>query len=278
MDRCVRKLISNSIVASMIGALFMAAASRSKAQERSRSFSAERSRFQNDDEYQEITEVDRPTRVASRGFSNRGALTPVSSRTRSTYDSNDYDPYDPPRPPSRVNRSLNSGAGARYQPSARLAAYRQPAPADQRPSLIDGATRSQVAPRAGAMVPYYPAYAAPIGPNTVARGSYPGGCYPVGGQGIASNVQYVGGPYNSVALSNQQAPYGNIQPLGQYDSADPGAGWGWGENRGASSIWRPLIPIKAFPQNYSLGQGIIGQPKVFVHNQPVRNFIRYITP
>ena len=42
--------------------------------------------------------------------------------------------------------------------------------------------------------------------------------------------------------------------------------------------WRPIVPIRSMPANYVVGQGIIGQPKVYVPSQPVRNFIRYISP
>jgi hypothetical protein len=42
--------------------------------------------------------------------------------------------------------------------------------------------------------------------------------------------------------------------------------------------WRPIVPIRSMPDNYVVGQGIVGQPKVYVPSQPVRNFLRYITP
>jgi hypothetical protein len=41
---------------------------------------------------------------------------------------------------------------------------------------------------------------------------------------------------------------------------------------------RPIVPIRSMPVNYEIGQGIIGQPKIYVPNQPLRNMIRYITP
>lgn len=47
---------------------------------------------------------------------------------------------------------------------------------------------------------------------------------------------------------------------------------------GPSVPWRPIVNIRSMPNNYVVGQGLIGQPKVYVPQQPLRNFIRYITP
>jgi hypothetical protein len=62
----------------------------------------------------------------------------------------------------------------------------------------------------------------------------------------------------------------NVQPLGSaynpYAAAAP------------SVPWRPIVNIRSMPDSYVVGQGIIGQPKVYVPGQPVRNFIRYISP
>lgn len=66
-------------------------------------------------------------------------------------------------------------------------------------------------------------------------------------------------------------PPSNLQPLGTtpynpYVQSTPGV------------PWRPIVNIRSMPANYVVGQGIIGQPKVYVPSQPVRNFLRYITP
>jgi len=42
--------------------------------------------------------------------------------------------------------------------------------------------------------------------------------------------------------------------------------------------WRPVLPLLSTQPNYYVGQGIIGQPKVYVPQQPLRNFLRYLTP
>ena len=42
--------------------------------------------------------------------------------------------------------------------------------------------------------------------------------------------------------------------------------------------YRPLVPLVAMPRSYRVGRGILGQPKVYVPGQPVRNALRYLTP
>ncbi len=42
--------------------------------------------------------------------------------------------------------------------------------------------------------------------------------------------------------------------------------------------YQPLLPLAAPPSRYYVGQGLIGQPKVYVPGQPVRNFFRYVLP
>ncbi len=46
----------------------------------------------------------------------------------------------------------------------------------------------------------------------------------------------------------------------------------------APAAYRPLMALRPLPPNYAVGRGILGQPKVFVPGQPVRNFVRYISP
>lgn len=40
----------------------------------------------------------------------------------------------------------------------------------------------------------------------------------------------------------------------------------------------PILPVTSMPSNYYVGRGIIGQPKVYVPGQPIRNALRYLTP
>ncbi len=42
--------------------------------------------------------------------------------------------------------------------------------------------------------------------------------------------------------------------------------------------YRPLVPVIPMPAQYYLGRGLLGQPKLYVPNQPLRNFVRYLSP
>jgi hypothetical protein len=42
--------------------------------------------------------------------------------------------------------------------------------------------------------------------------------------------------------------------------------------------YRPVIPVGRPPRSVYLGQGWLGQPKVYVEGQPIRNFFRYLGP
>lgn len=47
---------------------------------------------------------------------------------------------------------------------------------------------------------------------------------------------------------------------------------------GTSLMYRPVITLRPMPASYVVGRGLIGQPTVYVPGQPVRNFLRYISP
>ena len=42
--------------------------------------------------------------------------------------------------------------------------------------------------------------------------------------------------------------------------------------------YRPLLPVIPMPGQYYPGRGLLGQPKLYVPNQPLRNFVRYLSP
>jgi hypothetical protein len=42
--------------------------------------------------------------------------------------------------------------------------------------------------------------------------------------------------------------------------------------------YRSLVTVTAMPPAYEVGRGILGQPKLYVPRQPVRNFVRWLTP
>ena len=41
--------------------------------------------------------------------------------------------------------------------------------------------------------------------------------------------------------------------------------------------YKPLVPVSAMPPQYYLGRGLLGQPKLYVPKQSVRNFLRYLS-
>lgn len=47
---------------------------------------------------------------------------------------------------------------------------------------------------------------------------------------------------------------------------------------GAVVTYRPVLPVIPMPAQYYLGRGLLGQPKLYVPNQPLRNFVRYLSP
>jgi len=53
-------------------------------------------------------------------------------------------------------------------------------------------------------------------------------------------------------------------------------------NMRPGSLFRPGYALRptssAMPSGYQYGRGIIGQPKLYVPGQPVRNLLRFITP
>ena len=48
--------------------------------------------------------------------------------------------------------------------------------------------------------------------------------------------------------------------------------------RSPTTVFRPLIPNYSMPSVLYLGQGFLGQPKVYVPGQPIRNALRYLSP
>jgi hypothetical protein len=43
-------------------------------------------------------------------------------------------------------------------------------------------------------------------------------------------------------------------------------------------VYRPVVPLARPPKTYVVGRGVLGQPKVYVPAQPVRNILRWISP
>jgi len=72
------------------------------------------------------------------------------------------------------------------------------------------------------------------------------------------------------------APYAT-QPGGSPFSYVPQTGMAY-NNNGYDSGYRSLFGFGQTLNNAYLGRGIIGQPTAYVEGQPVRNFLRYISP
>ena len=46
----------------------------------------------------------------------------------------------------------------------------------------------------------------------------------------------------------------------------------------AMSAYRPVVTLWRMPRDTYVSRGILGQPTVYVPGQPLRNFLRYISP
>jgi hypothetical protein len=83
----------------------------------------------------------------------------------------------------------------------------------------------------------------------------------------ATTVQYPAGSMQCVCTPTGQPVYNmppaNLAPTATYPPV---------------YSYRPAMPVSAMPADYYFGRGLIGQPKVYVQGQPVRNALRFITP
>jgi hypothetical protein len=43
-------------------------------------------------------------------------------------------------------------------------------------------------------------------------------------------------------------------------------------------VYKPILPLAPVPSQTYLGRGILGQPKLYVPGQPLRNLLRYLSP
>jgi len=67
-------------------------------------------------------------------------------------------------------------------------------------------------------------------------------------------------------------PYAPIANKGQVCTPLPHPGYA------PTMTYRPLVPLMPVPGQYYVGRGVVGQPKVYVPGQPIRNFLRYLSP
>jgi hypothetical protein len=164
------------------------------------------------------------------------------------------------------------GAGVRvaqYNPANTVWPNRVPsaAPADQRPVL-----NSVGQPISQSVAAYSQPYAYGYG--------YANGCSWRNCSGYGNRLPPPNAfPTSQMQPVGNQQPYGGVMPLA-FTNLQPAAAatfnpYGPPQTK---TPWRPLVPIRNMPVNYEIGQGLIGQPKLYVPDQPIRNFIRYITP
>jgi hypothetical protein len=189
--------------------------------------------------YPEITELGRPRTVVA-----QPQLGSAARRQNPVYTARQISPL--PAPPLTGSRNTTI------------------APADIAPALT-------VTSSGGPTVQSVPAY------NQATYG------YGYTSVGTPQRVVYVQpAAYSNLVPAQQVVPVTNIQPLTTAQpltnvqplatTFNPYAG------TGRSVPWRPIVNVRTMPDNYVVGQGLIGQPKVYVPNQPLRNFVRWITP
>lgn len=96
--------------------------------------------------------------------------------------------------------------------------------------------------------------------------------------GTPQRVVYVQpASYSNTVPAPQVVPVTNVQPLTTLQPLTTTFNPYTGTGKGVP--WRPIVNVRGgLPENYVVGQGLIGQPKVYVPSQPLRNFLRYITP
>lgn len=86
---------------------------------------------------------------------------------------------------------------------------------------------------------------------------------------------YRPGPYQAQAVPQ---PAGFPQPVGPACDAVPHVPPNAVVSGAAFAAYRPIVPLFAVPRSYQVGRGILGQAKIYVPGQPIRNALRYLTP
>ncbi len=133
--------------------------------------------------------------------------------------------------------------------------YQQPAPVYQQPAPVVQAQPTQPLQP----VPSYTQPIQPIPANQVAVTAYdPCTCQPIT-------------TYSPISYTTAQAtPYYYAQPT------TPVTPYTTTAQR--QVVFRPVIAPFPMPAQYEVGRGIVGQPKIYVPGQPIRNFLRWVTP
>lgn len=45
-----------------------------------------------------------------------------------------------------------------------------------------------------------------------------------------------------------------------------------------ATVYRPVVRLAPMPRSVTVGRGVVGQPTIYVPGQPVRNFLRWLSP
>jgi hypothetical protein len=98
----------------------------------------------------------------------------------------------------------------------------------------------------------------------------------------SGNVRYTGGLGSSVPVPSSSriaaAPVTSAAYLAPAPYSTPYATSVPYVSSSATTVYQPLVPIVSAPPSYYVGRGVIGQPKMYVPGQPIRNFFRYLSP
>ena len=101
------------------------------------------------------------------------------------------------------------------------------------------------------------------------------GCYGQGAPSYYSAGGYPATAYSAPQLGRPQYPQSAYASPGYYPVMNQISSRRYAAYPYQS--FRPVYPV-ASPQGPFVGQGILGQVKAYVPGQPLRNFLRYITP
>ena len=108
-----------------------------------------------------------------------------------------------------------------------------------------------------------------LGAAQTAAGQSICSCGPVVLQPASETVPspyYAVGP--AVASGPASPPVTTVSPVSFVGPTVPAA---------PNIVYRPLLPVSPSSPPYYVGQGLLGQPKVYMPGQPVRNFLRYLS-
>lgn len=215
-----------------------------------------------------------PATVAERYTAQRPAPPVAPTTAPVTY------PVGPPitaQQPTPASSYLPAAATTSYAPATQ--AYFAPAVASSTPSYpVIQAQYTTVPAGNGYAVAPGAAPAASIAPTLAPQASgqaYLGQTYPV--QQVA---------YDPCACTCQPVGYApSIQYVptsGYVPNTNPAYAYTPAAVTGTAAVpryaWQPLLPLRSLPDEYFVGQGLLGQPKVYAEGEPIRNFFRYILP